>query len=131
MTFLLCLGSVAPTFAADKKKGYDAAAKHAIAVEATTGKILYEKDATTSTGIGSITKLLTAYMVYKAVDQGDLKWNTKVDISDYLFELTVSVGVSNIPLDARKYTVKQLLDATLICQCQQCSHCPSRGNRRH
>lgn len=33
MTFLLCLGSVAPTFAADKKKGFDASAKHAIAVE--------------------------------------------------------------------------------------------------
>ncbi|WP_295494199.1 D-alanyl-D-alanine carboxypeptidase PBP3 [uncultured Streptococcus sp.] len=114
MTFLLCLGSVAPAFAADKKKGYDATAKHAVAVEANTGKILYEKDATTSTGIGSITKLLTAYMVYKAVDQGDLKWNSKVDISDYPFELTVSAGASNIPLDARKYTVKQLLDATLI-----------------
>jgi len=114
MTFLLCLGSVAPAFAADKKKGFDASAKHAVAVEATTGKILYEKDATTSTGIGSIIKLLTAYMVYKAVDQGDLKWNSKVDISDYPFELTVSAGVSNIPLDARKYTVKQLLDATLI-----------------
>ena len=64
----LIIGSVAPTFAADKKKGFDASAKHAIAVEATTGKILYEKDATTPTGIGSITKLLTAYMVYKAVD---------------------------------------------------------------
>lgn len=114
MTFLLCLGSVAPAFAAEKKKGFDAAAKHAIAVEATTGKILYEKDATTSTGIGSITKLLTAYMVYQAVDKGELKWNTKVNISDYPFELTVSSGVSNIPLDARKYTVKQLLDATLI-----------------
>ncbi len=50
MTFLLCLGSVAPTFAADKKKGFDASAKYAIAVEATTGKILYEKDATTPTG---------------------------------------------------------------------------------
>ena len=43
ITFLLCLGSVAPAFAADKKKGYDAAAKHAIAVEANTGKILYDK----------------------------------------------------------------------------------------
>ena len=30
------------------------------------------------------------------------------------FELTVSSGVSNIPLDARKCIVKQLLDATLI-----------------
>lgn len=121
MTFLLCLGSVAPAFAADKKKGYDATAKHAVAVEANTGKILYEKDASTSTGIGSITKLLTAYMVYKAVDQGDLKWNSKVDISDYPFELTVSAGVSNIPLDARKYTVKQLLDATLIASANSAS----------
>ena len=121
MTFLLCLGSVAPAFAADKKKGYDATAKHAVAVEANTGKILYEKDATTSAGIGSITKLLTAYMVYKAVDQGDLKWNSKVDISDYPFELTVSAGVSNIPLDARKYTVKQLLDATLIASANSAS----------
>lgn len=121
MTFLLCLGSVAPAFAADKKKGYDAAAKHAVAAEANTGKILYEKDATTSAGIGSITKLLTAYMVYKAVDQGDLKWNSKVDISDYPFELTVSAGVSNIPLDARKYTVKQLLDATLIASANSAS----------
>lgn len=75
MTFLLCLGSVAPAFAAEKKKGFDAAAKHAIAVEATTGKILYEKDATTSTGIGSITKLLTAYMVYQAVDKGEESLN--------------------------------------------------------
>ena len=50
MTFLLCLGSVAPAFATDKKKGYNAAAKHAIAVEANTGKILYEKDATTLYG---------------------------------------------------------------------------------
>ena len=78
MTFLLCLGKRSPLLLQQiRKKGYNAAAKHAIAVEANTGKILYEKDATTSTGIGSITKLLTAYMVYKAVDQGDLKWNSK------------------------------------------------------
>ena len=43
-------------------------------------------------------------MVYKAVDQGDLKWNSKVDISDYPF-LTVSTGKIYTkkmqPLDAR------------------------------
>ena len=70
MTFLLCLGSVAPAFAADKKKDMMPQAKHAIAVEANTGKILYEKRCNHLYGIGSITKLLTAYMVYKAVDQG-------------------------------------------------------------
>ena len=61
MIFTLSSGR-ALAFAADKKKD-NAAAKHAIAVEANTGKILYEKDATTLTGIGSITKLQTAYMV--------------------------------------------------------------------
>ena len=34
--------------------------------------------------------------VAEAVGQGDLKWNSKVDISDYPFELTVSARVSNI-----------------------------------
>ena len=87
-----------------------------VTTESASAAVATNRTATTPTGIGSITKLLTAYMVYKAVDQGELKWNTKVDISDYPFELTVSAGVSNIPLDARKYTVKQLLDATLICQ---------------
>ena len=61
-----------------------------------------------------MTKILTAYMVYKAVDQGKITWDTEVDISDYPFNLTVDSEVSNVPLDSRKYTVKQLLDATLI-----------------
>lgn len=118
---LLCLGMTTPAFAADDNQSFDAAAKHAIAIEATSGKILYEKDADTPDGIGSITKLLTAYMVYKAVDQGDLKWDTQVSISDYPFNLTISAALSNIPLDARKYTVKQLLDASLIASANSAS----------
>ena len=43
-----------------------------------------------------------------------ITWDTEVDISDYPFNLTVDSEVSNVPLDSRKYTVKQLLDATLI-----------------
>ncbi|MDO4873569.1 MAG: D-alanyl-D-alanine carboxypeptidase, partial [Carnobacterium sp.] len=39
---LITFGAVAPTVSA---QDFDIAAKHAIAVEATTGKILYEKDA--------------------------------------------------------------------------------------
>ena len=39
-------------------------------------------------GVASMTKILTAYMVYKAVDQGKITWDTEVDISDYPFNLT-------------------------------------------
>jgi len=41
---------------------FDVSAEHAIAVEATTGKVLYEKDATTPDGIASMTKILTVYL---------------------------------------------------------------------
>ena len=107
-----CLAT--PALAQDQTDSFNVAAKHAIAIETTTGKVLYEKDATTPDGVASMTKILTAYMVYKAVDQGKITWDTEVGISDYPFNLTVDSEVSNVPLDSRKYTVKQLLDATLI-----------------
>ena len=93
---------------------FDVAAKHAIAVEANTGKILYEKDATQPVEIASITKLLTVYLVYQALDQGKLTLSTQVDISDYPYKLTTNSEASNVPMEARKYTVEQLLEATLV-----------------
>ena len=114
MIALILLGLVTPALAQEQTDDFNVAAKHAIAIESTTGKVLYEKDATTPDGVASMTKILTAYMVYKAVDQGKITWDTEVDISDYPFNLTVDSEVSNIPLDSRKYSVKQLLDATLI-----------------
>ena len=93
---------------------FDVAAKHAIAVEATTGKILYEKDATTSDGIASMTKILTVYMVYKEIEQGKLSWNTEVPISDYAYDLTANSDASNVPMEARQYTVEQLVNAAMV-----------------
>ncbi|MFZ7177085.1 D-alanyl-D-alanine carboxypeptidase PBP3 [Streptococcus hyovaginalis] len=93
---------------------FEAKAEHAIAVEADTGKILYAKDAKKPDAIASITKILTVYMVYKEIDQGNLTWDTKVDISDYPYQLTVNPDASNVPMEDRKYTVKQLVDAAMI-----------------
>ena len=114
MVALILIGLVTPALAQEQTDDFNVAAKHAIAIESTTGKVLYEKDATTPDGVASMTKILTAYMVYKAIDQGKITWDTEVGISDYPFNLTVDSEVSNVPLDSRKYTVKQLLDATLI-----------------
>ena len=62
---------------------FDVGAKHAIAVDATTGKILYEKDANQPVEVASITKLLTVYLVYEAIHQGKFTLQTSVDISNY------------------------------------------------
>ncbi|WP_045798223.1 D-alanyl-D-alanine carboxypeptidase PBP3 [Streptococcus equinus] len=93
---------------------FDVAAKHAIAVEATTGKVLYEKDATTPAGIASMTKILTVYLTYKEIDKGNLSWDTKVPISDYAYDLTANSDASNVPMETREYTVEQLVNAAMV-----------------
>ncbi len=97
-----------------KADDFNAAASHAIAVEASTGKILYEKDATSTAGIASITKILTVYLVYKQIDEGKLKWDDQVAISDYAYNLTANSDASNVPMEARSYSVKQLVNAAMI-----------------
>ncbi|MGT2661162.1 D-alanyl-D-alanine carboxypeptidase PBP3 [Streptococcus urinalis] len=89
-------------------------ANQAIAIETINGKILYEKNAQDSVPVSTLSKVLTIYMVYDAVKSGKLNWNTPVTISDYPYELTVNYNISNVPLDARKYTVKELLDTILV-----------------
>lgn len=107
---IFLFGSVNPALAQD----FDVAAKHAIAIEANTGKILYEKDATQPVEIASISKLITVYLVYEAIEQGKISLTTPVDISDYPYQLTTNSEASNVPLDARNYTVEELLEVTLV-----------------
>lgn len=93
---------------------FSVSAKHAIAVEVSTGKILYDQDAQTKAGIASITKLLTIYLVYEALEKGEITLDTQVDISDYPYALSVESAVSNVAFNSRKYSVSDLLNASLI-----------------
>ena len=107
--FTLFLG-ITPVLAED----FSVAAKHAIAVEVSTGKVLYEQDAQTPASIASISKLLSVYLVYEALEKGDIQLDTMVDISDYPYSLTANTELSNVNLDARSYSVSDLLNASLI-----------------
>lgn len=112
MALILCISFfsfVRPVQAED----FSVPAKHAIAVDVPSGKILYEQDAQTPAPVGSITTLLTVYLVYEAIEEGKLSLNSVVDIGDYPYSLTGTV-VSNVSLEARSYTVKELLEAALI-----------------
>ncbi|HEL1556988.1 TPA: D-alanyl-D-alanine carboxypeptidase [Streptococcus suis] len=107
--FTLFLG-ITPVLAED----FSVAAKHAIAVEVSTGKVLYEQDAQTPASIASISKLLSVYLVYDALEKGEIQLDTMVDISDYPYSLTANTELSNVNLDARSYSVSDLLNASLI-----------------
>ena len=107
--FTLFLG-ITPVLAED----FSIAAKHAIAVEVSTGKVLYEQDSQTPASIASISKLLSVYLVYEALEKGEIQLDTMVDISDYPYSLTANTELSNVNLDARSYSVSDLLNASLI-----------------
>lgn len=107
--FTLFLG-ITPVLAED----FSIAAKHAIAVEVSTGKVLYEQEAQTPASIASISKLLSVYLVYEALEKGEIQLDTMVDISDYPYSLTANTELSNVNLDARSYSVSDLLNASLI-----------------
>ena len=107
--FTLFLG-ITPVLAED----FSVAAKHAIAVEVSTGKVLYEQDSQTPASIASISKLLSVYLVYEALEKGEIQSDTMVDISDYPYSLTANTELSNVNLDARSYSVSDLLNASLI-----------------
>lgn len=92
---------------------FSAPAKSAYAVELETGKILYEKNSLSSVPVGPTSKLLTAYIIYKEIEKGNINWSDKVTISDYAYEFTV-LDVSNVPLEKRQYSVKELFTAMLV-----------------
>ena len=108
-TCLLC--SFCPLVSADD---FDVAAKNAIAFDVNTGKILYEKEATTPVPIGSLTKLLSAYLVYDAIKAEKITMDSQVEISEYALNLTTNYDISNLPLDKGSYSVEELLEASLI-----------------
>ncbi|MBP2624089.1 D-alanyl-D-alanine carboxypeptidase PBP3 [Streptococcus oricebi] len=93
---------------------FNLAAQNGIAIEAQTGKVLYEKEATNPVPIASLSKILTAYLVYEAIEQGKLSMESQVEISDHAYQLTTNYSISNLPMEKRSYSVKELLEAMLI-----------------
>ena len=78
LLFICLFCSFCPLVSADD---FDVAAKNAIAFDLNTGKILYEKEATSPVPIGSLTKLLSAYLVYDAIKAEKITMDSQVEIS--------------------------------------------------
>ena len=53
----------------------------AIVVEAETGKVLYERDAAQKLHPASTTKMMTAYLVFKAIEEGKLTLDQELTVS--------------------------------------------------
>ncbi|EUJ25331.1 D-alanyl-D-alanine carboxypeptidase [Listeria cornellensis FSL F6-0969] len=90
-------------------------ANAAITIEEGTGKILYGKNVDQLLGIASMTKMMNEYLILEAVAKGKLKWDDKVTISDYAYEISQDRSLSNVPLRrGEAYSVEELYQAIAI-----------------
>jgi D-alanyl-D-alanine carboxypeptidase len=55
----------------------------ALVVEPDTGRVLYEKDANELRHPASVTKMMTLYLVFEALDRGEITLNTPFNVSRY------------------------------------------------
>ncbi len=90
-------------------------AESAILVDAETGKILFEKNSDMALPPASMTKMMTEYLVWEAIESEQISWDTTTQISDYPYSISANANFSGIGLTQDKaYTVKQLYDAMAI-----------------
>ncbi|AKP67772.1 D-alanyl-D-alanine carboxypeptidase family protein [Companilactobacillus ginsenosidimutans] len=93
----------------------DVKASAALAFDEKSGQILYSEHADKKVAIGSITKVLTLYLVTKAIHEKNLKFTDKLKPTAAQAQMTQHDELTNVSLDANKeYTVQQLYDAAWI-----------------
>ena len=86
-------------------------AKSAILIEASTGEVLFEKNADEKLVPASMTKMMSMLLIIEAIEDGILKWNQKITVS----ENASSMGGSQILLETgEKMTVKDLFKGVAI-----------------
>ncbi|WP_075983410.1 D-alanyl-D-alanine carboxypeptidase family protein [Bacillus massilinigeriensis] len=91
-------------------------AEAAILLDASTGKILYEKNVDTVLGVASMSKMMTEYIVLDSIKNNKISWDQKVNISEYVHKMSdESTGLSNVGLtQGEEYTVEELYQAMAI-----------------
>ena len=71
-------------------------AKSAILIEASTGEIIYKNNENEKRAPASMTKMMSLILIMEEIEDGNLKWNEKIKIS----ETAASMGGSQIYLEA-------------------------------
>ena len=114
LVFLLSISSLGVTTShAEEKIHIEAAA--ALLFDADTGKILHEQNPDELLAIASMSKLIVVYAVLEAIKEGKITWDTKVNISDYAYEVSRNNEFSNVPFEkGRQYTVRELYHSIVI-----------------
>lgn len=94
---------------------YDMKARAAYAIDAQTGQVLYQKNATKVYPIASLTKILTLAVIEQDVRDHRLSWNQKVKISPAVAKVANDWHFSNVQLNAgERYSIRQLAESMML-----------------
>ena len=86
-------------------------AKSAIMLEASTGKIIFEKNANEKLPMASMTKMMTLSIIMENIENGNIKWSDSVITSEH----AASMGGSQIFLEVgEEMTVEELVKGICI-----------------
>lgn len=109
---LMILQFPAAAFAAeDMTDSVGIEAPHALLMETSTGKILYEKDADTPVPPASVTKIMTLLLIFEALEDEKLSLEDQITVS----EKAASMGGSQVYLEPNeKQSVEDLLKCIAI-----------------
>lgn len=87
----------------------------AILIDAESGKILYEENADTPLGIASMTKMMTEYLLFEAIEEGTITWDQEYKVNEYTYIVSQDRALSNVPLRRDgTYTIRELYEALAI-----------------
>ncbi len=92
----------------EPKQGLEVLAPSAILMEASTGQVIYEKDADNKLPPASVTKVMTMLLIFDALEAGKIKLEDPVTVSEY----AASMGGSQVFLEPGE---TQTVDTMLKC----------------
>ena len=90
------------------QSGVEVAAPSVILMEASTGTVIYEKDADTARPPASVTKVMTMLLIFDALEEGSISLEDEVTTSEY----AASMGGSQVFLEPGE---TQTVDTMLKC----------------
>ena len=109
-SLILCLASFLPAVAVQAEDTFKVNAKAAFAVDAQSGKILYDQDGEKTMGIASITKIIGLYIVLDQVKEGiENKIYANIFKCNTLDELISSTKSKRYTLTKIKRTLNNIL----------------------
>ena len=87
-----------------------------VVIDQATNQILMARDANTAYPIASMSKVMSVYLTYKAVEEGKIKLDDKIKVSDEIYNnFTINPEMSSAHLvQGAEYTVTELLYGILL-----------------